>query len=252
MSKYTTEVRYICQSYSGLDESANVEDIIYKSVNKIFDFYIPFFDYNYLNELYQKILLHYYTREIAHETVGLWKLKMKSRLMDILPYYNKLYESELLKFNPLNDVEFEKTGNTTGNTKNNSKVNANNEEITKSESKGDNKQDSQTIDKNLFSDTPQGALVGVENETYLTNARKTTTTDNISHNTHLDFDETKNHKINSGTDFSEEKSGDYFEKIIGKTGGKSYSKLLIEFRQTFLNIDKMVIDELQDLFFGLW
>ena len=30
------------------------------------------------------------------------------------------------------------------------------------------------------------------------------------------------------------------------------SELLEEFRRTFLNIDAMVIEELSDLFFGLW
>ena len=32
----------------------------------------------------------------------------------------------------------------------------------------------------------------------------------------------------------------------------SYAKMLKEFRETFLNIDMMVIESLSDLFFGLW
>ena len=49
----------------------------------------------------------------------------------------------------------------------------------------------------------------------------------------------------SGTD-------SYVENVMGKQGVVSYSKMLMEFRQTFLNIDNMVIEELSDLFFGLW
>ena len=45
---------------------------------------------------------------------------------------------------------------------------------------------------------------------------------------------------------------DYLETIVGKQGTESFSSLLNEFRETFLNIDMMVIDEFKDLFFGLW
>ena len=45
---------------------------------------------------------------------------------------------------------------------------------------------------------------------------------------------------------------DYIESISGKQGSASYSKLLTEFRNTFLNIDMMVIEELSDLFMYLW
>ena len=53
--------------------------------------------------------MHYYTREIGFETVGLWKLKLQTKLNEIMPYYNKLYETELLKYNPLYDVDMTTT-----------------------------------------------------------------------------------------------------------------------------------------------
>lgn len=43
----------------------------------------------------------------------------------------------------------------------------------------------------------------------------------------------------------------YLQHIIGYSG-TSTSKLLMEYRDTFLNIDKLIIDELQDLFMGVW
>lgn len=227
MSKYTTEIRFICETEAGLTESSgfnSIDDILNKSCSKIFNFDFPIFDEDYRLTLEKNILRHYYTREIAHETVGLWKLKLCDKLNMIMPYYNQLYKSELLEFNPLYDVDFERKGNNKGNTKSNSK--------------GNSKQESNTIDRNLYSDTPQGALKGVNDEEYLTNARKIITDDNVEHNNNLDFNEDRN--------------DDYFEKVIGKTSGTSYSKMLLEFRKTFLNIDKMIIEELQDLFFGLW
>lgn len=45
---------------------------------------------------------------------------------------------------------------------------------------------------------------------------------------------------------------DYIETIVGKQGTESFSSLLNKFRETFLNIDMQVIEEFNDLFFGLW
>ena len=117
MSKYTTEVRYICETYAGLSESSgysDVDGILTKAAPKVFDFDFPIFDEDYRLGLEKKILLNYYTREICEETIGLWKLRLKSTMNVIMPYYNKLYESELLKFNPLYDVEYTKTGENSG------------------------------------------------------------------------------------------------------------------------------------------
>lgn len=112
MSKYTTELRFVCEEYAGLDESVgynNVEQVIDESRSKIFDFNYPIFDTNYKPTLETKIIQHYYTREISEETVGLWKLRLKAKMNEIMPYYNKLYESELLEYNPLytHDIKIE-------------------------------------------------------------------------------------------------------------------------------------------------
>ena len=107
MSKYTTEVRFICESNAGLDESKgfnSINEILENCIDNIFDFDFPIFDEAYRPVLEKKILKHYYTREIATETVGLWKHFLDARLNEIMPFYNKLYESELIEFNPLYDV----------------------------------------------------------------------------------------------------------------------------------------------------
>lgn len=132
MSKYTTELRFLCESEAGLTESKgfnSIESILEESAPKIFNFSFPIFDENYRLPLEIKILRYYYTREICEETVGLWKLRLQNRLNLIMPYYNQLYESELIKFNPLYDTdlttdhertnqqdeETENTGSETGN-----------------------------------------------------------------------------------------------------------------------------------------
>ena len=116
MSKYTTEVRFICESYAGLDESADydsIEEVVENSYQKIFKSdSIPMFKGEteaHRSGLLKKILLHYYTREIGYETVGLWKLKLNQKLKEIMPYYNQLYESELIQFDPMKNVNATKT-----------------------------------------------------------------------------------------------------------------------------------------------
>lgn len=117
MSKYTTELRFICENLCGYTDSqglSKVEEIISKSAPLIFDFDYPIFDEDYKIPLEKKILRHYYLREIGFETVGVWKLKLNDKLNEIMPYFNQLYESELLKFNPLIDVDVKTTSNTAG------------------------------------------------------------------------------------------------------------------------------------------
>ena len=57
MSKYTTEVRFICEQYAGLDESVgynDIDEVISKSRAKVFDFNYPIFD-----EAYRPVLETY-------------------------------------------------------------------------------------------------------------------------------------------------------------------------------------------------
>lgn len=118
MSKYTTEVRFICETNSGLSESkgfSDVDEVLEGSWDKIFTTKCEFFDENYRKVLCKKILKHYYMREICCETVGLWKLWLNTRLEEVMPYFNQLYKSELLEFNPLYDVNLTRKNNGTKN-----------------------------------------------------------------------------------------------------------------------------------------
>lgn len=211
MSKYTTEVRYICETLAGLSESVgedSVNNVVTKAAPLIFDFDWPIFDEAYRLGLEKKILMAYYTREIGEETVGLWKLRLCSRLNMIMPKYNQLYESERLTFSPFYDTEYTRRGSNAG--------------------RGTS--ESSSGNKDMYSDTPQNGLQSVESGEYLTSA-------NVSNGT------------SQGSSQSE---GRFEETVSGKMGGSSFSRMLKEYRQTFLNIDEMVIGELNDLFMGLW
>lgn len=250
MSKYTTEVRFICETASGLVESkgyTEVDTIITNAIPKIFNFSFPIFDEKYRTILEKKILKHFYTREICEETVGLWKLRLDTKLNEIMPYYNKLYKSELLEFNPLYTSNLTRTKKTdydsNRNTSNNGTVKST------SENNGSDTITNSNVNIDLFSDTPQGALTGIENETYLTNARKTTDSGNSSSSTTNSITGNVTNS-DSGTD-ALNSTEDYLETVIGFEGS-SASDLLIKYRDTFLNIDMMIIEDLETLFFQLW
>lgn len=223
MSKYTTEVRYICETFSGLDESKgcfNINEIIEQSRSKIFSFDYPIFDEKYRGVLETKILKHYYTREIGLETVGLWLHKLDVKMNEIMPYYNQLYNSCLLEFNPFYNTDFTTKRDIKTNEKGNSKDETN----------------STTKEWELYSDTPQGSVKNLENETYLTNATKNTGNGNTLNKGETNVDNVQ----------------DYLETVKGKVGGENYSSLLEQYRKTFLNIDMMIIDDLSDLFMNIW
>lgn len=287
MSKYTTEVRFICESKSELENSKgcdDVDEILNNSWNKIFTTKAEIFDENYRAVICKKILKHYYLREICSETVGIWKLWLNTRLEEILPYYNQLYKSALLEFNPLYDVNITRTHNRT--IDENKTENGTSTETSTDKNTGSGTRDNTTSgtnknsgtsnvsdsgssnSKDLYSDTPQGALTGIETETYLTNARKITNTDSStsesSNSGSSEYKDTGNVKYSDTSDRTNTKNGsnsntgtvnnteEYLETIIGKQGSGSYSGMLKEYRDTFLNIDRMVIAEFNDLFFGLW
>lgn len=307
MSKYTTEVRFICETAAGLETSqgyTSVNKIIEKALPTVFDFTFPIFDESYRSVLETKILKHYYTREIGLESVGLWKLKLETKLNEIMPFYNQLYKSELLEFNPFYDVDLtrdhklNKTENTkqTGTEEVDTSKNGSVTDETNTEENGNQNITSDTNINNTtgstseetagntkthydkYSDTPQGSLQNVQNDTYLTNARmindtdsqtgKTTVTGNDESNgtttsntdTNNTVDTTRNIDTNDRETRSTAQSAnrnltsldDYLEHIKGKNGGASYSALLNEYRQTFLNIDMQVINELDELFMLLW
>lgn len=363
MSKYTTEVRYICEDAAGYDESkgySSVDQIISQAVPKVFNFDLALFDDAYRNVLFSKILKHYYTREIGFETVGLWRLKLETKMQEIMPYFNQLYRSELLKFNPLYDTDLSTThvgeatregsredsrsgfastsGQMTENREDQRTTNGvtgqQNESVTDTENNGETfgsskgtregsneergsadrtdvaqegtTENESKLHYDLYSDTPQGGLTGVNAEAYLTNARKITDTDNrtgkkdttgtghevsekngefseesTDENTGLSRDTGKastderrtetrldsesgsgtttgtDSRTSSNLESSQGKdklnsTESYVLHVVGKQSGASYSRLLTEFRETFLNIDMMVIESLDDLFMKLW
>lgn len=278
MSNFTTEVRYICESLSSTDGDTNemsINEIIDNASTKIFEQY-PIFDENYRNVLNAKILKHFYTREIGYETYGLWRLKLNTKMQEIMPYYNEVYKTTLYEYNPVIDTDYkvEKEGTKTQDDTT-EKGGSNNDVDTRNltntltgttevdndhEGGGTNNQTQQ----DLYSKTPSGGLQGVLNAEYLTDARvinndKGNTEIGESHSKETQnktYTDTGNinrtNTYNDTSNFMGSTIEKYTETIIGRRGGVNYSKLIKDFRESLINIDMMIIEELKNLFMNLW
>ena len=103
MARYTTQVRTICETVAGLSDSVgytDVETVLNDSWDKIFTAF-PIYDEAHRADLCKKILRHYYMDEIAFETYGLWQLAINTKLIEIMPQYNRLYKASAEIINPL-------------------------------------------------------------------------------------------------------------------------------------------------------
>ena len=108
MSKYTTELRYICEEQAGKDESVDynsISEVIAAARPKIFNFDYPYYSEDQKQRTEENILRHFYTMEIGEETYGLWKLRLEDRMNQIMPYYVGLFNSVALEYDPLIDVD---------------------------------------------------------------------------------------------------------------------------------------------------
>lgn len=213
----------------------------------------PIFDENYRNILNQKILYHYYENEIGFETTNLFKFYLNNKMNEIMPYYNELYLAQ--KYLIDNNLLFKNvniTENSSGSdTKHDTNATTNNTS-TSTQSNSTSQNSGQSNNKNLFQDTPQGTIsqTDIDAQTWATNL---TLDKNTSNNTITDASTgsgTSNNTINSN--FNSNGTNQYLKTIIGNTGGKFNIDLLNDIKEKLMNIDLMIINDLNDLFMGIF
>ena len=253
-----------------------IKDVINQARPLIFDFDFPIFDEAYRIPLENKILKTYYTREICDTPVSRWKLLLDIKLNEIMPYMNQLYKSELLAFDPFTTVNYsrdysrkrkdDETGSAKLDFPNGSKQTVTSNGNIDSTSDSNNKitDNGTTNQKNRHSDTPQGTITNLEAGTYMTSADvndstvnntrqddgSTTTNTNSRDTTNTEGTNTHVESKNDNRNLDSTES--YLESIKGKDGSKSYPELLTELRNSFLNIDLMILNELNELFFMIY
>lgn len=288
LSNYTTELRYIIESINGLKKPGgykSINQLIENAIPEIFENF-PIFDENYRNVLCAKILKYYYFYEIGTETKGRFLFELNETMNRIMPFYNKLYSAWLNEFNPLytTDLTTEHTGSANDNdeeiasevSKNNKNKIANTHTTDISDFDGtiestgsaSSETDGDTHNKNRKSDTPQGALTNIENNTYLSEATlddatthsettdsqtNTQTTDNTTTNnsdTSNNENENSTNNLNKQGSKSHMNTNEYIDHVYGFSNTPSEN--LMKFQEALLNIDEMIIKDLSNCFMQIF
>lgn len=204
----------------------------------IWDFDYPsFYTGEEKKKFERKVIDHYYFRQIGQETVGRFLHMFRSRIRDIMPYYIQLYESE--KFmqdieDPFATVDYTETyeEETSGQSSGQSSGSATG---TQSSSNTESRE-------HRFSNTPQGSISNLDS--YLTEASKDNDSGSASGNSSSESTEQSSSESSGTTKHTLTKKG-----AMGVT---TFGHDMIEYRQSFLNIDLMIINDLNDLFLGVY
>lgn len=180
----------------------------------------PIFEEEHRKVLNQKIMDQYWNREICMETPSLWRFQMAKKMRLIMPKYNEHYKISAIAIDALSTADFKSVSDTdsTGN----------------SESTGKNVSDAEAKSRAVSSDTPQTALQ--DNADYATAMQDNVSGSKaVSDTTNQDSTDQKAHAENRAT---------------GYQGHQPL--LLLQARQTIINVDEMIIEELEELFMGIF
>ena len=184
----------------------------------------PIFDESYRDHLNDMIIKHYYISEIGFETAELFKMQLNNKMNEIMPYYNSLYKLQKDLLESGIDMNVNLTESYTHN------VNTDGTSTSSSNSNTDN--------KNVSQNTPQGNLTqsNINNFSYA---------DNISF-------VGANSNVNDNSKTTGKTVEDYIKKIQGNNGNKYAYEILIGVKNNLLAIDVEVINQLEDLFMGIF
>jgi len=180
----------------------------------------PIFDESYRTHLNNKIINHFLTREIGQESIAHFRLQLRRKMHEIMPYWNQHYLASAKTIDPLLTINYrtatnsEATGAVTG--------------------EGTNNSSSDAKSRAVASTLPQVMLSG--NGDYAENAQ-----DNVSGTTAEASTTESQNSSNSGNVDSE---------TTGYQGNPAV--LIAEWRATFVNTDMDVINQLEPLFMGIF
>ena len=190
----------------------------------------PIYDEEHRSELVTKIYNRYRFREIGFETPMMFVHYLNATLSEIMPIYNELYKTAALDFNILDDVNyFEETQ-------------ANSSSSNVSDASGSGSVSSSGGTTHAHSDTPQGSFnfSNISANEYLSDA-------DINSSENRDESQNTSHATAAA-----QSAGTGARHVHGKTGGRSYGEMIKEYRDTIINIDKMILDELATCFMGVY
>ena len=202
----------------------------------------------------QKVLDHFWTRQIGQETVGRFLLYFRRTVREIMPLYIQRYESvDMMKdpeirpldnYNMIEEFESESSEQNTGTSSVNGTTTVDGTDSTRASSGG----------LTVRSDTPQESLalpVGTDGNVTLTYASELEQTRGLNESEVTTDTETSTESTSTDTATG---SGSERHTLTrrGNIGVTTYAQLLEGYRQTFLNIDMEIIEELESCFMGVF
>lgn len=186
----------------------------------------PIFDPNYRVQLNKRITDHFYNQEIGQESIPMFQLAMARHMNENMPYWNKLYKSEQITFDPLSTVNLRTFTTTDG------------VQTATSNAESSTLTDSNADSLAVQSETPQTILS--RNADYATSAAESKSNSKATGSAN---------ETNSGTTNTDQESE---STTTGYQG--SASELLMTYRATLMNIDLMIIQQIEQagLFMLVW
>jgi hypothetical protein len=222
--------------------------LIQRTDFELFDFDYQVDDPNFKQEIEEKILDYYYDYEIGFETPDMFKRKFKARFIRAISYYNKLYNTTLLTYNPLINSKMSEALEQLATTNNTQTVD--NTATGEGESTQDNNTtNGQTTTQNTNtknSDYPQQPIAGGDflNGESVTDSDTQTDSTGTSLTTNTATDSST---LRGTTDITGTNNTTYEKTIEGLTG-TTYQDLIMKEREAIIRIPNMIIAELKPCF----
>lgn len=256
MSKYTVELREIVETFSreeveGYFKDYNLED------------YLTEQEISVINErgtwskdrLARKIVDHYYMREIGVETVGLFIKKAKIAMEEIMEEKLPLIYSAAIEYDPLVNVNYSETYAGTNNATNNATSSQTAKNSTTDATSNQSATTGKTSGLNVNSDTPQGQISksSILGGSYAssTSANDDESSSQTSNNaSSLSDSETTTQGNTTGTN---NQTQNYTKTIKGNSGiSATAQKMIQQYRENIIMIDRDIIKDLASLFMGVY
>ncbi len=187
------------------------------------------------DKLAKKIVDHYYMRESGFETPMLFKHYAKVTMQEIMEEYLPLIYSSSIEYDPLINVDFTESFERTANVENQGNSNA-----SSNSTSADN-----SSSLLVASDTPQGQI----NKQNILKGNYASSTSANENETNVTNNTTTNTSNTTNSDTSEE----YIKKVKGNSGvSATAQKMIQQYRDNIVAIDKDIIKKLNELFMGLY
>ena len=251
---------------------------------ELFDFTYQFDDQKFRAQLEQAVIDYYYNYEIGTETPQEFKRRFEAKWLSIIDYYNQLYNTTLLEYNPLINYKMTEaleqlaTSNNTQNsvtdtTNNGTTTQEGTDVLAQTTSTDSTRTDNLTANTTTSSegsgnektsDYPQQPIAGgdyLEGEkTSTTNTSGTNNTSNTGTQTNAGTGKNDSTTTSDNTSVSEDTSNTTgnlttngttntnYEKTIEGLTGTSYQELIAKERQNLIRLIPMIISELKPLF----